>query len=151
MKKVYYEKVGRRYKPVAEFDSDYSSSFPQGTHLVICNPNGVSRRFNVEPAFAPMIAAGRFATDVISTAIMNASDLRPSRSVVTEEQDRAWRALSAALGDSKHALTWPSAYDTAEAAVTAMSAEAEKLLQHPMAREAYNEFMAICKLVNEPT
>ena len=36
MKKIYYEKVGRRYKPVAEYDPDYLDSFPKGSHLVMC-------------------------------------------------------------------------------------------------------------------
>jgi len=36
VKKVYYEKKGKRYKPVAEYDSDYLDAFPKGSTLVMC-------------------------------------------------------------------------------------------------------------------
>ena len=60
MKKIYYEKRGRRYVPIAEYDSTYLDSFTKGAHLVMCYPGGTSRRFNINPAYAPMIAAGRY-------------------------------------------------------------------------------------------
>ena len=56
MKRIYYEKIGRRYRPVAEYDSDFLDSFSRGAHLVLCYPGGSSRRFNVEPNHAAMIA-----------------------------------------------------------------------------------------------
>jgi hypothetical protein len=55
MKKVYYEKIGRKYVPVSEYDGDYHLSFPKGNHLVMCYPGGSSRRFNVEPALAALL------------------------------------------------------------------------------------------------
>ena len=77
-KKIYYEKVGRRYVPVAEYDSDFLDSFSKGNTLVMCYPGGKSRRYNVDPDYAGLIAAGRVAEDAISRAIMKASDLRRS-------------------------------------------------------------------------
>ena len=80
MKKIYYEKKGRRYVPVSEYDNDYLDSFPKGNHLVMCYPGGSSRRFNIDPNYASMIAAGRVAEDAISKSIMDASALRvPAR------------------------------------------------------------------------
>ena len=38
MKKIYYEKIGRRYVPVSEYDSEYLDSFSKGTHIVMCYP-----------------------------------------------------------------------------------------------------------------
>lgn len=149
MKKIYYEKVGRRYKPVAEYDSTYLDSFPKGNHLVMCYPGGSSRRFHVEPALAPMIAAGRFAEDAISGAVVKASEMRPHRAPITEKQRKAWENLSKAFGADRYYIELPSAREIAEAGVKAMSAEAEKLMEHPMVRDAYNEFMATCKLVAE--
>lgn len=149
MKTTYYEKVNGRYKPVAEYDSNYCDSFPQGTHLVICNPNGTSRRFNVDPAFAPMIAAGRFAEDVISRAIVDASDIRPGRSPITPEQRAAWMALSESFGEDAHMLTWPSAREAAETAVVAMAAEANKTLQNPAVKLAYENFLTVYQLCCE--
>jgi hypothetical protein len=81
-KKIYYEKVGRRYVPVAEYDNDLLDSFTKGNHLVMCYPGGTSRRFNIEPALAPMIAAGRVAEDAICKALNKASEMRPARTPI---------------------------------------------------------------------
>jgi len=104
MKKIFYEKRGRRYVPVAEYDSDYLDSFPKGNHLVMCYPGGQSRRFNIEPNYAAMIAAGRVAEDAISEVIRKATDIRPSKSPITPEQLKAWKNLAKAFGEEKHAL-----------------------------------------------
>ena len=148
-KKVYYIKEGRKYIPVAEYDSDLMDSFPKGNHLVQCYPGGSSRRFNVDAKLAPMIAAGRFAEDAISKEIMRASDLRPKRAPLTEGQRAAWEKLVEEFGPDAKTLEWPSAREVAEAGVNAMIAEAEKLMEHPMVKEAYDEFIATCKLVSE--
>ena len=76
-KKIYYEKVGRKYVPVSEYDSDYLDSFGKGTHLVMCYPGGSSRRFNIQPDYASLIAASRVAEDAMCQAISKASEMRP--------------------------------------------------------------------------
>jgi hypothetical protein len=149
MKKVYYIKEGRRYKPVAEYDSDLMDSFTKGNHLVMCYPGGTSRRFNIDPALAPMIAAGRYAEDAISRAISKAAELRPQRTPITEAQQKAWRKLAKEMGDELCTLTGLSVRDCAEAGVQAMQAEADKLMQHPAVRDAYEQFQLVCKLVKE--
>ena len=149
MKKIYYVKEGRRYKPVAEYDNDLMDSFHKGNHLVMVYPGGVSRRFNIEPALAPMIAAGRYAEDAICTAIMKASELRPQRTLITDAQRKAWRALAESFGDELCTLNGASTRDVAEAGVKAMQAEADQLMSHPAVRDAYEQFQLVCKLVKE--
>lgn len=149
MKKIYYERVGRRYVPVSEYDSNLMDGFPKGNHLVMCYPGGSSRRFNIEPALAPMIAAGRFAEDAMSSALVKASEMRPHKKPITEKQNRAWRALAKSFGDDRYYIEIPSAREVTEAGIKAMETEAVKLLEHPMVRAAYDEFMATCKLVLE--
>ena len=151
MKKIYYEKKGRKYVPVSEYDSDYLDSFPRGNHLVMCYPGGSSRRFNIEPALAPMIAAGRVAEDAISKHIMDCSALRvpEKHKPLTEEQNRAWRAFNEAMGDQCYALEWCSYREAAEEGVKAMMDEAEKLMEHPSVRKAYEHFMLTCQLVKK--
>ena len=149
MNKVYYEKVGRRYVPVAEYDSTYLDSFPKGNHLVMCYPGGSSRRFNIEPALAPMIAAGRHAEDAMSSALVKASEMRPHNKPITEKQKKAWQAMAKAFGDDRYYVEIPSAREVTEAGIKAMEQEAVKLLDHPMVKQAYDEFMATCKLVLE--
>lgn len=148
-KKIYYEKRGRRYVPVAEYDNDLMDSFHKGTHLVMVYPGGTSRRFNIEPALAPMIAAGRHAEDAICRAINKASELRPSKTPITEAQQRAWRKLAKEMGEELFMLHGPSTRDIAEAGVQAMQAEADKLMTHPAVRDAYKQFLMVCELTKE--
>jgi hypothetical protein len=149
MKKVYYEKVGRRYVPVAEYDSTYMDSFPKGNHLVMCYPGGTSRRFNIEPNYAAMIAAGRIAEDVISSAVVKASEMRPHNRPITEKQKKAWEALAKAFGDDRYYVEIPSAREIAEAGVKAMQEEADKLMEHESVRKAYEHFILMCQLTKE--
>jgi hypothetical protein len=153
MRETYYKKCGRRYVPVAEYDSDLMDSFPKGTHLVQCYPGGSLRKFNIDPAYAPMIAAGRVAEDAICEALRKASDLRPSRAPLTDAERIAWENLKEAFGDSAHALQWPAAREACEHAVMAMAKEAEKLLENPGVRAAYDHFILMCELTrkHEPT
>lgn len=149
MKKIYYVKEGRRYRPVAEYDNDLMDSFHKGNHLVMVYPGGISRRFNIDPALAPMIAAGRYAEDAICAAMMKSSELKPQRTPLTETQKKAWRALADAFGDDLCTLTSGSVRDHAEAGVKAMQQEADQLMSHPAVRDAYEQFQLVCKLVKE--
>ena len=149
MKKIYYEKIGRKYVPVSEYDSTLLDAFPKGDHLVSVYPGGSSRRFRIDPAFAPMIAAGRYAEDAMSKALVRASELRPHKKPITEKQRKAWDNLAKAFGDDRYYVELPSAREVTEAGVKAMQEEADKLLEHPMVKAAYDEFMATCKLVLE--
>ena len=151
MKKIFYEKVGRRYKPVYEYDQTIMDAFPKGSHLVICYPGGQSTRYNVDPAYAPMIAAGRVAEDAISNAIRTATDMRPKRAPITPAQQEAWENLIKEFGDEARMLEWPSAREACEEAVKAMQVEAEKLLENPAVRKAYERFLLIAELTKEHT
>lgn len=149
MKKIYYEKVGRKYIPVAEYDNELLDSFPKGDHLVSVYPGGSSRRFKIDPAYAPMIAAGRVAEDSICKAISKAAELRPPRTPITPKQKKAWEALAAAFGEELCTLQGLSVRDCAEAGVNAMQAEADKLLSNPSVRKAYERFILMCELTKE--
>ena len=146
MNKIYYEKVGRRYVPVAEYNDDWMDSLPKGTHLIMCYPGGTSRRFNVDPNYAAMIAAGRLAEDAVCKAISKASELRPQTTPLTEGQRRAWRKLAKEMGDDLCTLRGLSVRDCAEAGVEAMQEEADKLMKHESVRIAYEQFQLVCEL-----
>jgi hypothetical protein len=149
MKKIYYEKIGRKYIPVSEYDSDYLDSFSKGTHIVMSYPGGQSRRYNIDPAYAPMIAAGRVAEDAICKAISKASELRPQRTPLTLGQKKAWEKLAKEFGDELCTLQGLSIHDCADAGVNAMQEEANKLLQNPIVRRHYEQFVLLCKLTKE--
>ncbi len=152
-KKIYYEKVGRKYVPVSEYDSDYLDSFPKGNHLVMVYPGGSSRRYNIDPALAPMIAAGRVAEDAISKHIMEKSAMRvpAQEKPLTVEQRQAWEALAKAFGKERFSLEYCSYREAAEEGVKAMQVEADKLLSNPVVRKAYERFLLVCELTKDHT
>ena len=149
IKKVFYEKVGRRYVPVSEWNTDLLGAMPKGTHIIMCYPGGQSTRYNIDPAFGPMIAAGRFAENAIAEKIYEATKYRPGKELVTEEQHQAWNKLSQAFGKEMYAIQRVSAAEIAEEGVRAMQEEAQKLLSKPGVRKAYDHFMLMCKLAKE--
>lgn len=157
MKKIYYEKKGRRYIPVAEYDNELLDSFTKGNHLVMCYPGGSSRRFNIDPNYAAMIAAGRVAEDAISKKIMEVTEIRRQRDrgpdgkgkLLTPRQRAAWEKLIEEFGDDARQLEWPSARDAAEAAIVAMQLEADKLMQNTAVQQAYEHFQLVCELTKD--
>ena len=151
MKKIFYEKRGRRYHPVHEYDSTLLDSFPKGAHLVLVYPGGSSRRFNVEPNHAALIAAGRLAEDAMCEAIRQASEMRPQRTMITEGQRRAWKKLAQEFGDDLATLSYGSARDIADAGLNALQAEADKLMKHESVKNAYEQFLLVCELTKEKT
>ena len=96
-----------------------------------------------------MIAAGRYAEDAVCRAIAKAAELRPPRTPITEKQKKAWNQLAEAFGDELCTLQGLSIRDCAEAGVTAMQTEAEKMLSNPTVRKAYERFMFVCQLSKE--
>ena len=149
MKKTYYEKRGRRYVPVREYDNDWMDSFPEGNHLIMCYPGGVSRRYRIDPALAPMIAAGRHAEDAVCAAMSKADEIQPPRRAMTEAERDAWNNLISVWGEEARSLQRAAIRDIAEAGVKAMQAEAEKLMQNEAVRNSYEHFMLMCKLAKE--
>ena len=149
MKKIYYEKIGRRYVPVAEYDNDLLDSFTKGTHLVDVYPGGSSRRYNIDPNYAAMIAAGRVAEDAICDSLRKSSEMKPQRTPITPGQKKAWEKLAKEFGDELCPLTYGSTRDHAEAAVKAMMEEANKLLENPSVRLAYERFLFVAQLTKD--
>ena len=149
MKKIYYEKIGRKYVPVAEYDSDLVDSFSKGTHLVMCYPGGQSRRFNIDPNYAAMIAASRVAEEAIIQAMHKASELKPVRTPITEGQRKAWKKLAKEFGDELCTLSGSSSHDIAAAGVKAMMAEADQLMTNPAVKKAYEHFLLVAELTKD--
>jgi len=149
VKKVYYEKVGRKYVPVAEYDSDYLDAFPKGSTLVICYPGGQSRRYNIDPAYAALIAAARVAEDAMMQAMSKASELKPKHTPITEAQRRAWKELAREFGDELATLNGSSAYEITQAGLKALEDEAARLLTNESVKAAYDQFLFVCALTKQ--
>ena len=152
MKKIYYEKVGRRYKPVAEYDPDYMDSFPKGNHLVICYPGGKSTKYNVDPNRAALIAAGRVAQESMHQAINDAAKMKSDQwnnVALNNEQFEAWNHFVEVMGERGRYVYYNSVHDIAEAGIKALEAEAADLMKHESVKNAYEQFLLVCKLTKE--
>jgi hypothetical protein len=152
MKKVFYEKVGRRYKPVYEYDSELLDAFPKGAHLVMCYPGGRSTAFNIEPNHAALIAAGRVAQEPIQKAINHAAKMKHDQwndVVLNNEQLEAWNYFAEVMGERGRYVYYNSVSDIAEAGIKALINEAADLMTHPAVRDAYDRFLLTCELVKK--
>jgi hypothetical protein len=132
-----------------EHDYELMDAMPRGNHLIMCYPGGTSTRYNIDPALAPMIAAGRVAEDNMSEAVRDASAMRPRQHPLTQKQQQAWQRLNKALGDDVYTIEIASARDIAEAGLKAMQAEAEQLLTNPAVKLAYEQFLLVCELTKK--
>lgn len=152
MKKIFYEKVGRRYVPAYEYDQTLLDAFPKGNHLVMCYPGGQSRVYNIEPNHAALIAAARVARDDMHEAIHNAVKMQRdehNNTVLTPEQYDAWQKFVEVMGERGRYVQYRSVHDIAEAGLNALINEADRLMNHPSVRDAYEQFQLVCKLVKE--
>ena len=150
MKQIFYKKQGRRYVPVSEYDNELLDGFPKGDHLVSVYPGGGSRRYRIDPALAPMIAAGRYAEEAITRKIQDATELRPMNREIDEETQRKWKKfISTVPEEFRYMFTHGCARDAAEAGVKAMQEEADRLMQNEAVRKSYEHFMLMCKLTKE--
>ena len=142
-----YKKVGRRYVEIGEYDPEYLDHIPMGASLWVKRSGSQSRRYDVDPDFVPMLAAGIYCEDEIARAIVNAGELRPVSKTITPEQRKAYDAFLETLPEEERFyLTHGSARDAAEAGVRALQKQAEKLLANESIRTAYEHFLLLCKL-----
>lgn len=149
MSKTYYEKVGKRYKPIAQHDKLFNS-FPYGTHLVICRPNSTSYRYNVDTLIAPMIAAGMYAEDAMARAIgEKMATVNLQRKPITKEQHKLWKKLEESFMEKDLPLYMPASIESARAGISALEQEVEKMLTNPAVKSAYDQFMLVWKLTKE--
>ena len=141
--------MGRKYVPVAEYDSDLTDSFGKGSHLVICYPGGQSRRYNIDPDYAALIAAARVAEDAMIQAMSKASELKPTQTPVTPAQQRAWKKLAKEFGTELCTLNGASSWEIAQAGLKALEDEAAQLLTNEAVKAAYDQFLFVCALTKQ--
>lgn len=149
MEKIYYIKEGKRYKPVSYYDSDMCHSFPEGSSIVTIAGNGSYTRYGIDPALAPMIAAGMFAKDDMIKVVREAGEARLRETTVTAEEAAAWDNLKHIMGDTRYFIQYPAAQDVVAAGLAAMQHEANKMLDHPTVKAAYEQFLMVCELTKE--
>ena len=129
MSRVFYEKRGRRYYPVAESDPDAIGALTEGAYLLIVQPG--QRRFlgQIDPDYASLAAAAEPALDAIAKAIVSEYSKLDCNRKLTTEQAAAWQAFKATLGGGSAYITRPSAFQIARAGFDAILATAKKVQQ----------------------
>lgn len=155
MKTVFYRKLcnsngEESFVPVASYDDQLLSSLPEGAHLVVCRPGCKSYSYKIDPDFASMIAAGRYARDKIIKLLVESSAVQHRhQNRLTPAQEAAWENLIKEMGEDGRSLSFPSATQLADSAVAATQEQADKLMKHPSVKNAWDEFMVMCKLAAE--
>jgi 3-methyladenine DNA glycosylase/8-oxoguanine DNA glycosylase len=81
--------------------------------------------------------------------MVRASEMRPHKQPITKEQREAWDNLAKAFGDERYYVEIPSAREIAEAGVKALQDEAFSLMKHEAVKQAFEDFVLICKLCKE--
>lgn len=133
------------YRPAREYCHELSYALPEGAHLIVVRPGVTSTKYNIDPALAPMVAAGVYAIDSLCEQILKASELKIEQEPLTSEQVEAWDQLKKAYGP-KCRLYWPSARQAAEEVVKFLELETAKLLSLPTVKTSYEKFQLVCKL-----
>jgi hypothetical protein len=146
---TFYKKQGRRYIPISEYSSDFIDAYSYGNHLVTVIPGSISRKYGIDPAFAPMVAAGRYAKDSMVSALLKASAARPAKTPFTQKQIDAWNKFKQEFDDGVTYIEYPSANEIIEAGLKAMQEEASKTLQHPTVKAAWEQFMMVYQLTKQ--
>lgn len=148
MSTIFYRKEGRKYIPVSEYDDELMSAFPHGSHLIVCH-TGTGRksiRYKIDPAYAPMIAAGNIAIDAIAQVITEELSYKPTTAPITEEQREAWENMRKVWGDDLCRLECESIMKAIHAGIEKMANEANLLLENPALKLSYDNFILLSKL-----
>jgi hypothetical protein len=146
---TFYKKVGRKYFPVKEWDNELQDAFIEGSHLIIVKPGNKSYHYNIDPNFVAVLAAGMYAKNSMVDAIIKASELKPKSVPLTEEQVTAWESLKKSFKDQSFSVYQDSATAIAEAGIKALIEEANKLLENPSVKHAYEQFLLVWKLTKD--
>ena len=146
---TFYVKRGRRYYPVSQWDPELDRSMPLGDHLVSVRENSETRRYCIEPALAPMIAAGLVAEEAMSRAIYTAMELRPQPQPLTPRQRELLRKLTDSMNGADARWSRASAHDAARAGIEAMIEEAQRIMQSAAAQRAYRDFLLVVELTRK--
>lgn len=136
---------------VSEYDSELINAFPVGSCIQVVVGNSTIRRYNVDPAIAPMVAASMLLADKMTDIISEAArykikDNENGKIQLTQEQQDAWEALNKAFDGNLSVLRVPSIREIADSVLDVISQKAKELLNNESVKEAYEHFLLVCKL-----
>ena len=68
---------------------------------------------------------------------------------LNNEQFEAWNHFVEVMGERGRYVYYNSVHDIAEAGIKALEAEAADLMKHESVKNAYEQFLLVCKLTKE--
>jgi hypothetical protein len=98
-----------------------------------------------------MLAAGKYAEDKMSRAIVDGLMVRPKTNPTTERQRELWTELKNSFADQDFVIHGPAAVDAAREGIKALEQEVEKMLTVPAVKNAYDHFLLVWQLTKEQT
>lgn len=149
MTDIFYVKRGKRYMPIRVWDSHFMDALPIGNHLVTVEKNGKCSNFNVNPKTVPLLAASKICREKIIEALAEAQEYKPSRKPLTPTQRELWQKLANSFAEGEVHMLRESNAAVADKVTDVLIEEAEKLLDNPSVRKAWENFELICKLTAE--
>jgi hypothetical protein len=141
----YYKRVDNgKYQEIGECEPELWDSVPEGVHMIVKDKNTQSRRHKVDPAWIPVLAVMMLQRDNFCNAVYKASEARPQRTLINEQERYLWEELKK-VSDVNY-ITYPSSHDICEKSYEFIQAEVDKLLTNVAVKEAYDNFLVMCKL-----
>lgn len=113
-----YRKVGKKFVPVN--DPYAYDGLRNGFWLIQIKDGSTSIRQQIYPDKAPLTAAARMVEDKLIDIIRKASEARPNKIPLTEEEKKDWDAFIKKHGDSFNTLQYPSMQENAEKIIAAI-------------------------------
>lgn len=139
MKKIFYEKRGKRYYPVKEYDSDLMDAMPKGFHLLSVYPGGKSMRYDIDPDIVTMIATIMMINRDLPHLIYEIGRLQPLAPALTEHQLKLYNDLMSSLPpEHSHYMSFGSAHDIAEKILNMIFEKSKDLLTDPHVKELFD-------------
>jgi len=82
-----YKKKGRRYIEIGVYENEYFH-YPIGSHLVVSEQGSTLTKFNIQPDYAPVLAALETYREAIQTAMHKATELKVTKREYTKQEQK---------------------------------------------------------------
>jgi hypothetical protein len=146
---TYYVKEGRKYVPIKYYDETIMRAIPMGATLIVKESNSKMTRFNVEPKYAPYLAATIAIESKISTSLVRASESRPhsthSKSL-TEDAQKDWETFIKKYGEQFRYIEYPSAQEVVGTMFKELTKKVMVAHKNPAVLEAWNHYQFVMAL-----
>jgi len=100
--KTFYEKIGKRYYPVKEYDEELISSLAEGSYLITIKPGSKNIRkasLETKEEFEILATLIKYEKELFHVLIEE-SKMRPNKEPLTKKQNQAWINLEKSFGGS---------------------------------------------------